>query len=241
VKLREWPAALRDAVAALELSPDLARAKVAATDAASALDCGSSAEVQELLEVAGTGQILDRSTPLVVAGVERWVDNVVRAAEVRRDRRKPTASPPPAPDAGEDVQLDIAAHTNPAPRQSPVPVTSAQDPKVAAKVTPAYNTGFLYWISFLRAGDIDTDMDRDVWVHMIVPKLDPFNWKLICQRKGVDIGGGSPLDMVKRLVAAYSEAGCPPAVLAEKTTPPSTLAEHVLLGVRNSVPALKND
>jgi len=73
----EHQAALRDAIAALELVRSLTSAEMVAVQAAKALGCRDDAVVQRMLELVGGGKILDSGAPLVLRCVERWVRDLV--------------------------------------------------------------------------------------------------------------------------------------------------------------------
>jgi len=77
LKLEDPRAALRDAVAALELVRSLASAERTAVEAAQALGCTSDALAKRFLEPIGTGRVLDSGAPLVLRAVERWVDDLI--------------------------------------------------------------------------------------------------------------------------------------------------------------------
>jgi len=91
-KLKEFRAALRDAVAALELVRSLASAEGVAVEAAVELGCPDEAAARRVLEPVGSGRILDAGAPLVLRCVERWVGDLV----VMFEAKDPNA-PVPAP------------------------------------------------------------------------------------------------------------------------------------------------
>jgi len=75
-KQKDFKAAMRDAVAALELVRGLTSAEVVAVEAAMSLGCQDSAHAKKILEPIGSGKILDSGAPLVLRCVERWVNDV---------------------------------------------------------------------------------------------------------------------------------------------------------------------
>ncbi|CAE8617009.1 unnamed protein product, partial [Polarella glacialis] len=78
LRLKDFKAALRDAVASLELgAPGLSSAEAVALEAARELGCKDDSLAQKILEPVGTGRILDPGAPLVLRCVERWVAEVV--------------------------------------------------------------------------------------------------------------------------------------------------------------------
>jgi len=80
-KLKEYKAALRDAIAALELVRSLTSAEVVAVEASKALGCKDDAMAQKMLEPVGTGRILDSGAPLVLRCVERWINDAAADKE----------------------------------------------------------------------------------------------------------------------------------------------------------------
>jgi len=214
-KLGRHRDAMRDAVAAMELVPALECATAAATRAAVELGCRDEREALELLEVAGTGQILDRGAPLCLGDVERWVEEVARAARAR------AASEPEATKGAEAAAAGAGGRG------------TAVEARPVVEVTPEYHRGFMSWINFLRADPLEDDMYRDDWAEMVGRKLSSLNWKFTARRVGVDTAGDTQTEAVLRLMAAYEKAGQPPGPPLPK--PEKTAAEHLLNKLAHSV------
>jgi len=213
--LRQYRSALRDAVAALELVPGLACAKATAVEAARHLGCKDDQTATELLEVAGSGQILDRGSPLFLTDVERWVDEVARVASTAERWQQPEA------EAG--VEGDAAGAVDEPVEQAP-PVQ---------QVTPEYHRGFMHWINFLRSDPIEEDMFREDWAELFGQKMSALSWKYTARRVQVDTSGCSQTEAVLRLMEAYEQAGQPPGPPLPK--PPRCEAELVLRQAQHTV------
>lgn len=81
-RLKEQRAALRDAVAALELERNLSTAEALAVNTALELGATDRDAAVRMLEPVGLGRILDPAAPLVLRCVERWIDDVLLSMKV---------------------------------------------------------------------------------------------------------------------------------------------------------------
>ncbi|CAE8617951.1 unnamed protein product, partial [Polarella glacialis] len=214
--LRQFRAALRDSVAALEICPCDASAKAAAIDAAICLGCDGEADALELLQVAGSGEILDRCAPLSLKAVERWVEEVAHVAEARAAFR--SAPPEPIRDGGTEADFEAASQFQGARRgfafrtgdqglgyyrdvvsgasaeadstkpeqQSPVEMAGIKALE-DGEVTPLYHRCFTAWVGFPRATELESNMLQHEWTLWLGKQLSPLNWRLMAKRKGVDV------------------------------------------------------
>lgn len=76
-KLKEPKPALRDAIAALELTRDSPAAETVAVQAAKELGCSDDAMVKKMLDQVGLGKVLDPGAPLVLRCIERWTEDCI--------------------------------------------------------------------------------------------------------------------------------------------------------------------
>lgn len=72
--------ALIDSIAALEITRGMSSAEERALQCARKLGC-TAEQAKQLLEGAGTGAIIDFTNPLILRGVERWVDTALDAVK----------------------------------------------------------------------------------------------------------------------------------------------------------------
>lgn len=222
----------------MELSNGAPASKALAFTAAELLGCGDAADLTEILEAAGKGQILDRGSPLALSCVERWVSDVVRAAESREAWRRRQAV---LGEGGEDVQclVDESGQM----QEDEAEEGSDEHPEPAyvkvpkGRVNLDYHRGFVAWIEVPRVEDaLPRDygevpygsLERCVWADWLGEQLSTLNWRFVAQRKGVEVpelqageegGQQGPFDFlndpraaaVERLAKAYDAAGRPMA------------------------------
>lgn len=81
MKLQDFKAALRDAIAALEMVRSFTPAEAVALEAAKALGLEDEASVRKLMEPVGHGRLLNPDTPMVLRCVERWILGAFEAIE----------------------------------------------------------------------------------------------------------------------------------------------------------------
>lgn len=77
LRLKEPKAALRDAVAALEMEPGLSPAEDVAKEAMGEIGFKDQRTIQKILEPIGSGRILDPGAPLILRCIDRWVGEIV--------------------------------------------------------------------------------------------------------------------------------------------------------------------
>lgn len=225
LQLEAERAALRDAVAALELVPTHDRARTAAVKAAEVVGQCSAEAALDIVEVAGSGQILDRGAPLHLSVVDQWVEEVAHVARLRASTKRvvPAASTP-------DV---------------PAPEKASQPSPPVKKVDFHYHRGFMHWINFLRSNPLDDEMFREDWAEMVGQKMSSLSWKYTARRVGVNTTDLSCTEAVLQLMLAYEAAGKPPGPPLPE--PARCEAEHLMatLGrqvrpVRDERPNLEN-
>jgi len=175
------------------------------------------ADADELLEAAGSGQILDRCAPLVLRPVELWIDEARQVADARAGARaraagaRPSAGRPadvaarrageeggaddirsPGAEAehsggGGDVVDDVGAGTEAAAIVGANTRGSGRDREPLEEVDEDRHRGFMSWINFPRATGIDTPMQRAEWTEFVGSKLSLMNWKFIGRRRDADL------------------------------------------------------
>ncbi|CAE7388161.1 CEP164 [Symbiodinium natans] len=235
--LRDWKAALRDAVVVLELSPGDAAEELAA---AAATELG--ADPVELLEVIRGGGILDRCSPLSLRIVEQWVEDVVHVAEARASLRRRqegmNTESEPLEDDGETGQPAAVAADH----------GRCIKPLSGSEVTDVYHRGFVAWAGFPRAEEMREPLFLHEWVLWLGSQLSILNWRLLARRKGVQLEDATPLSprsqqraAVEALVAAFEAAGRPAVEEPEAQDRPARCdAEAVLQQVSREVPSLRS-
>ncbi|CAJ1375900.1 unnamed protein product [Effrenium voratum] len=232
LRLRETSAALRDAVAAVEISPSDTAAKAAALEVARQLGD------EEMLQVVGAGEILDRCAPLALRPVERWVEEVQRVVEARAALRERRAESADADCPGQEENQQV----NSSDVKVVTPIQSV-DPLGDGEVTDAYHLGFTCWL-LLRVEDMREPLLFHEWVLWLGGQLSVMNWRFLAKRKGLALDVESPESprserrrIVEQLAAAYELAGRPDA--EDRTSAPCCDADIILAQVRQNVPALK--
>lgn len=80
-RIEDWKAALRDAIASLELARGLSAAEAVALEASTALGCPNDSSATRFVETLGNGRVLDTGAPLVLRCVDRWVNDLVEMWE----------------------------------------------------------------------------------------------------------------------------------------------------------------
>eukprot|EP00445_Apocalathium_hangoei_P008752 CAMPEP_0203882278 /NCGR_PEP_ID=MMETSP0359-20131031/26512_1 /ASSEMBLY_ACC=CAM_ASM_000338 /TAXON_ID=268821 /ORGANISM="Scrippsiella Hangoei, Strain SHTV-5" /LENGTH=532 /DNA_ID=CAMNT_0050802301 /DNA_START=26 /DNA_END=1621 /DNA_ORIENTATION=- len=240
-------AALRDAVAALELAPRNESARATAQEAARQGLGLEEADADELLEAAGSGQILDRCAPLVLRPVELWIDEARQVADARASARARAAGARPsaartadgaARRAGEeggaddvrspgaeaersggggDVVEDVCDGVEAAGIVGADARGSGREP--LEEVDEDRHRGFMSWINFPRAAGIDTPMQRAEWAEFVGSKLSLMNWKFIGRRRDADLSFCvEPAEAVSRLLDSYDAVGAPKEPLPKAMT-----------------------
>eukprot|EP00747_Dinoflagellata_sp_TGD_P167509 gnl/TRDRNA2_/TRDRNA2_192028_c0_seq1.p1 gnl/TRDRNA2_/TRDRNA2_192028_c0~~gnl/TRDRNA2_/TRDRNA2_192028_c0_seq1.p1 ORF type:complete len:452 (+),score=93.42 gnl/TRDRNA2_/TRDRNA2_192028_c0_seq1:75-1358(+) len=96
LKLKDYKAALRDAIVALEFVRGLASAEAVAKEAALALGPMDENAVQKMLDAIGEGNILDPTSPLVTRCVDRWIEDNMDVADFNKENPE-NLQPVPAP------------------------------------------------------------------------------------------------------------------------------------------------